>query len=168
MLAKDVLVLNRSYEPLSVCKARRAVVLVYLGKAEVVASYNGKLVRSVSRSFPLPSVVSLTRFVKLPRKEIPLTRRNILRRDNHRCQYCGETRGAMTTDHIIPKVLGGEESWENLVCACVACNARKGDRSLKAAGMRLLRRPRKPNYFTFILNSLGEPPEEWRPYLFLD
>jgi 5-methylcytosine-specific restriction endonuclease McrA len=168
MLNKNVLVLNRSYEPLTVCKARRAVVLTYLTKAEVLVSYNGKQVRSIRESLPLPSVIRLTNFIKLPRKEIPLTRRNILRRDGHRCQYCGKSEGPMTTDHIIPKVLGGKETWENMVCACVQCNARKGNQTLKAAGMTLLRRPRRPSYFSSILSALGEPPEEWRPYLFLD
>ncbi len=167
MIAKDVLVLNQNYEPLTVCKARRAIVLVYRGKAELVESYGKLSVHAMSFSMPLPSVLRLNYFVRLQRKEIPMTRRNVLKRDRHQCQYCGRTQGAMTADHVVPKDMRGKDTWENLVCACDECNTKKANRTPQAAGMRLLRRPGIPHYFTFVLQNLGEPPGPWRPYLFL-
>ena len=102
MLNRKVLVLNQNYEPLSICSAKRALVMVFLGKAEVVEEAG--TVHTVSRAFPLPSVVRLWMYVHKPRNDIPLTKRNILRRDGHRCQYCGTTQGPMTVDHVIPKM----------------------------------------------------------------
>ncbi|MEO0072918.1 MAG: HNH endonuclease [candidate division WOR-3 bacterium] len=168
MLNEEVLVLNQNYEPLTFCRARRALVLLYLGKAELVESYNGKIVRSVKNWLPLPSVLRLNRFIKVTRREIPLTKRNILRRDNHQCQYCGKKTGPMTTDHVIPKGKGGTDSWENLVCACVECNTKKGNKPYMSVGLKLLRKPKKPTYLQFILSSRDKIPEEWRPYLFVD
>jgi 5-methylcytosine-specific restriction endonuclease McrA len=167
MIAKDVLVLNQNYEPLTVCKARRAIVLVYRGKAELVESYEHLAVHAMSFSMPLPSVLRLNYFVRLQRKEIPMTRRNMLKRDRHQCQYCGKTQGPMTADHVVPRDMGGKDTWENLVCACDECNTKKANRTPQAAGMKLLRRPKKPHYFTFVLQNLGDPPVPWRPYLFL-
>jgi 5-methylcytosine-specific restriction endonuclease McrA len=168
MLKKDVLVLNQNYEPLTLCRMRRAIVLMYLGKAELVESYNGVTVRSVRNWLPLPSILRLNRFVKIMRREIPLSKRNILRRDNYQCQYCGKKIGPMTTDHIIPKGKGGADSWENLVCACAECNSKKGSLAYAHFGLRLLKRPKKPSYFTFVVNSFEKIPDEWRQYLFLD
>ncbi len=167
MLNSRVLVLNQNFEPLTVCKVRRAVNLLILGKAELIEELNGKRIRSVSLSLPVPSVLRLKYYINVKRKEIALTKKNIIRRDNGQCQYCGSTNGIMTTDHVRPKSLGGEETWENLVCACVKCNNRKGGRTLEEARMTLLRRPKKPHYFTFIISAFGKPDERWRPYLFL-
>ncbi|MEW6684916.1 MAG: HNH endonuclease [Candidatus Edwardsbacteria bacterium] len=167
MLDRHVLVLNQNYEPLSICKAKRAIVLVYLGKAEIVER-DGRLIHSVSGSFPLPSVVRLSFYVKTPKKDINLTRQNIIKRDQHTCQYCGTTKGPLTTDHIIPKSQGGEDSWENLVCACIKCNNKKGDRNPKEAKMPLYRRPKKPHYLTFIHCFITAPDSHWKPYLFLE
>lgn len=168
MLKKDVLVLNQNYEPITLCRTRRALVLMYKGKAEMVESYNGMVVRSVSNWMPVPSVLRLNHFIRITRREIPLSKKNILRRDNYQCQYCGKKQGPMTTDHVIPKGKGGTDSWENLVCACVECNTKKGSASYRERGLKLLRKPKKPSYFTFVVNSLGTVPPEWRPYLFLD
>jgi 5-methylcytosine-specific restriction endonuclease McrA len=167
MLTNKVLLLNQNYEPLTLCRARRAMVLLYLNKAEMVEPYDSYYVRSQNLAIQLPSVLRLNYYVKLTRREIPLTKRNILRRDNFQCQYCGRFLGPMTTDHVLPKVLGGSESWENLVCACVDCNTKKGNAPLHKSGLRLLKKPKKPHFFTFILNSLGEIPDPWRQYLFL-
>lgn len=162
-----VLVLNQNYEPMSVCSVRRAIILQLLGKAEVVETYDGQRVHGVNLSLPRPSVVRLSWYISVPYKRILLTRKNIIRRDGHTCQYCGDTRGAMTVDHVIPKRFGGSDSWENLVCACAHCNNRKGDRLPEEVGMRLARSPRRPNQVTFIQRFIGVSDDRWKPYLFL-
>jgi len=167
MLTHKVLLLNQNYEPLTLCRTRRALVLLYLDKAEMVEPYNSLYAHSQNIAIQLPSVLRLNYYVKISRREIPLTKRNILRRDNYRCQYCGRVYGPMTTDHVLPKVLGGADTWENLVCACVECNMKKGNLPLHKSVMRLLKKPKKPHFFTFILNSLGNIPDPWRQYLFL-
>ena len=167
MLNSRVLVLNQNFEPLTVCKVKRAVNLLILGKADLIEHLNGKRIRSVSLSLPVPSVLRLKYYINIKRKEIALTKKNIIRRDNSQCQYCGATSGVMTTDHVRPKSLGGEETWENLVCACVKCNNRKGGRTIEEANMMLLKKPKKPHYFAFIVSAFGKPDEGWRPYLFL-
>lgn len=166
-LNRSVLVLNQSYEPVHICSARRAVVLVFRGRAEVVESLD-IFIRSVSKQFPVPSVVRLDFYVRIPSKPLALTKRNILKRDGNQCQYCGTRRSRMTVDHVIPRTLGGKESWENLVCACVYCNNQKGNHSLEQAGLCLLRRPRLPNNIMFIRHFFGVPDRRWRPYLFMD
>ena len=165
MLNRRVLLLNQNYEPLSVCRARRALALVLLRKAELV-ELTDLVARSVNLALPVPSVLRLNYYIKLRRKDVPLTKRNVLRRDDSTCQYCGERMPDMTTDHVVPKSRGGDDSWENLVCACPRCNAVKGDRTPRRAAMPLLRRPKKPHYFTFTVSTLGEVPEVWRQYLF--
>jgi len=162
-----VLVLNQSYEPLGVCRARRAVVLCFLGKAEIVERADGLRVHSVNDSFPIPSILRLSNFVKIRRRSVPLTKPNLMRRDNYTCQYCGARHVPMTLDHVVPRTHGGKDSWDNLVCACERCNSRKGDRIPGEAGIKLARQPKKPHYFAFVLSSLGKPPAEWRPYLFI-
>lgn len=167
MLNQAVLVLNQNYEPLSITPARRAVVLVWLGKAEIVERRRA-VVRSVTRSIPLPSIVRLHMYVKVPRQELTPTRHALLRRDVHRCQYCGMNGRPLTIDHVIPRSQGGIEGWENLVVACVACNNRKGDRTPEQARMRLIRPPRRPWRFAALEILAQLPDERWRPYLFLD
>lgn len=166
MLDRHVLLLNQNYEPLSVCRARRAIVLVMASKAEALESYDHRA-RAVSMAMRVPSVLRLNYYVRVKRREIPLTKRNVLRRDGGTCQYCGRRSSAMTTDHVVPRALQGGDSWENLVCACPECNARKGGRTPQQARMSLHRRPRKPNYFTFAVTGMAEVPDAWRQYLFL-
>ena len=166
-LDRNVLLLNQNYEPLSVCNARRAIVLIFRGKAEVIEP-DGDRVHSVSLEFPLPSVVRLVFYVHVPRRDVHLTRANVIKRDRHRCQYCGTAQGTMTTDHVVPKTLSGEDSWENLVCACVRCNNTKGNRTPEQAHLHLVRRPRRPDYFTFVYCFTSIANEKWRPYLFLE
>jgi 5-methylcytosine-specific restriction endonuclease McrA len=133
----------------------------------MIAPANGMRIRTVNKSYALPSVVRLWQYRKVPFKRIMLTRKNILIRDNNRCQYCGTTKGPMTVDHVIPKTMNGSDSWTNLVCACANCNNRKGDRTPEQAGMKLLKRPTLPSYIMFIQRD-AEIAEQWRPYLFLD
>jgi 5-methylcytosine-specific restriction endonuclease McrA len=108
----------------------------------------------------------LSLFVRVPYKKIILSRKNILRRDNHKCQYCGSTVN-LTVDHIIPKSKGGEDTWENLVTACIRCNNRKGDRTPEESKMCLISRPKKPSHITFIKNFVGAIDDGWKPYLYM-
>ena len=117
MLDRHVLLLNQNYEPLSVCKARRALVLVLSRKAEMLEP-SGSTARTVRMAYRLPSVLRLNYFVRVKRREVPLTKRNVLRRDGGVCQYCGRRGALMTTDHVIPRSSSGTDTWENLVCAC--------------------------------------------------
>lgn len=167
LLQKSVLVLNQNYEPLAVTKAQRAVVLVVLGKAEIIERYDS-VVRSVAHSVPLPSVVRLCVYIRAPRQQIALTRRNVLKRDGYRCQYCSSRRGPMTTDHVVPRAMGGRDTWTNLVCACIRCNNKKGNRTPEQAAMPLTRQPRRPHRYTQITFYSSIPDQRWRPYLFLD
>lgn len=166
MLDSRVLVLNQNYEPMSVCSAKRAIILLYLEKAEMIER-NHAMVRSVSTKIPLPSIVRLSRMVHVPRKRVLLNRKNILKRDHHKCQYCGSKDGPFTVDHVLPKDRSGQDTWENLVCACVACNTKKRNRTPREAGMRLIRDPRKPGYLFFIQHLVGIPDDRWKPYLFM-
>jgi len=163
-----VLLLNHNYEPLSICNVRKAIVLLYLGKAECLATRDGKVVRSVSVSVPYPSILRLSVYIHVPYKKIILSRKNILRRDGHRCQYCGRTDQTLTIDHIIPKAHGGEDTWENLTSACVQCNNRKGDRTPEQAKMSLLHKPLRPSHLFFIRHVVNSIDERWKPYLFMN
>lgn len=167
-LSKEVLILNQNYEPLSVTEVKKAFVISYLGKAQVIETYKGTSLNTVDQSFPVPSVVRLKSYVRISRRTLSPTRRNILKRDNFKCQYCGTKIGPMTVDHVIPKTLGGKDTWENLVCACVKCNTRKGDISLREAEVELFRSPKKPRFFYLVHNIVNIPDPTWRPYLFLD
>jgi 5-methylcytosine-specific restriction endonuclease McrA len=166
-LTRSVLVLNQSYEPIHVCSARRAIVLVYRGRAEIVEALD-LTIHTVSKKFPVPSVVRLGLYVRVPPKPMTLSKRNVLKRDGFQCQYCGTRSGPMTVDHVVPRTRGGRDTWENMVCACLKCNNRKGDRTPEQAGTKLLRRPRLPNHVTFIKHFVGVPDRRWRPYLFMD
>jgi 5-methylcytosine-specific restriction endonuclease McrA len=153
---------------MSVCNVKKAIVLLYLGKAELIESYDSKRVHAISMTMPFPSIVRLGVYIHVPYKKIILSRKNILRRDNHRCQYCGRADVSLTVDHIIPKARLGEDSWENLATACVDCNNRKGNRTPEEAHMKLHHRPMKPNHVTFIRHFVGTVDEHWKPYLFMN
>lgn len=140
-----VLVLNASYEPLNICTWRRAVVLLLNGKAEQI-EHNGKLIYA---DFPLPTVIRLRAYVKIPYKEISLSRRNVLHRDNYTCQYCNVHKHDLTIDHIVPRSRGGIDAWDNVVAACLKCNVKKGDRTPKEAHMALLNAPRRPSSYVY-------------------
>jgi 5-methylcytosine-specific restriction endonuclease McrA len=140
---EQVLVLNANFEPINVCSMRRAISLMTNGKASLVLNGRGEI-RTVSRSFQQPSIIRLDKMVKRPRPTVHLTKREILRRDDFTCQYCGSPHSHLTVDHVIPRRLGGEHSWQNLVAACPTCNHHKGSRTVEQAGMRLLRLPDEP------------------------
>lgn len=159
-----VLVLNQDFSPLMVCSVERAFILVYLNKSEMIRSANGHKIHSITRSFPMPSVIRLNRYVNAPYKGVNLTRQNIFKRDNFECQYCG-TKRDLTLDHVIPSSRGGPHSWLNLVTACKRCNAKKGDYTLEEAGMSIMNRPFKPSYTLFLRDISGMKQEEWDEFL---
>lgn len=161
-----VLVLNQNYEPLSICSARRAIVLLFLEKVHAVEKYEHSF-HSVSMEIKCPSVIRLHSYVRKPFKEVVLSRKNIIKRDSNTCQYCGRNTRPMTVDHIKPKSDKGKDSWSNLICACVACNTKKGNRTPEQAGMKLLKQPRKPSHLFFLQTAFGNPHPSWKPYLFL-
>lgn len=138
--------------------------LVYLGKADLVEEIKDKNLRSVSVSFPFPSVVKIKRYVHIPYKGVVMSRHNIFRRDGGKCQYCGIARD-LTLDHVIPRSKGGKSSWTNLVTACKKCNSLKGDFSLEKAGMKLSQQPVKPTYLSFLRMNNETFRKEWNSYL---
>lgn len=168
-MSQEVLVLNSDYEPLNVCNLRRAIILVYLGKADVLhAQDEAAAAARPAAALAAPSVVKLRHHVKRPLPELKLSRRSVFARDNYTCQYCGQAGKELTIDHVVPKRHGGGMHWENLVACCRKCNTRKGDKSPEKVGMKLLRPPRRPRYTPYIsLNKYvaGTKHEVWRDYL---
>lgn len=168
MDARKVLVLNQTFEPLQVCTARRAVRLLFTGKAERIED-SGHVLHSPSMALVLPSIIRLQHFVRLPIfPTISFNKKNILKRDGYTCQYCGRNGGErMTIDHIIPKSLGGRTVWENVVSACRACNLKKSNKPLADAGMRLRHPPVRPRSASIlgILAHTSTQYESWRKYL---
>ncbi|KDN82574.1 HNH endonuclease [Kitasatospora cheerisanensis] len=151
---RNTLVLNASYEPLSTVPLRRAVVLVLQDKAVVEQAHPLRVVRGSGVQVPVPRVIRLTRYVRVPfRQQAPWSRRGVLARDQHRCAYCG--RRATTVDHVVPRSRGGADSWLNTVAACPEDNQRKADRTPEQAGMRLLRRPFEPTPEATLMLALG-------------
>ena len=166
MINLPVLVLNQNYEPLNICRARRAVVLLYRGKAEMLENGSG-FVHSASSVFPLPSVIRLASMIKRPRPERRLTRLEVFNRDQYTCQYCGKETRQLTIDHVMPRHQGGEHIWENVASACVACNRRKAGRTPEQARMRLVCRPSRPrgNNFFYIPYQYRQTHSVWQKYL---
>jgi 5-methylcytosine-specific restriction endonuclease McrA len=162
---QNVLVLNASYEPLNICSVRRAHVLVWKGKAEVVEELDRPL-RAASTTFSWPHVIRLLTYVRVPRAvQRRISRRALFARDGWRCVYCGSTGGRLTLDHVVPRSRGGESSWENVVTACSPCNLRKGDRLLEESGLSLKRIPKAPAPELFIQLSTSTIPTRWLQYL---
>jgi 5-methylcytosine-specific restriction endonuclease McrA len=161
----QVLVLNASYEPLNVCSIRRAHVLVWKGKAEVLEKLDRPL-HSASATFPWPHVIRLTAYVRVPRTvQRRISRRALFARDGWRCVYCGTSGGRMTLDHVIPRSRGGESVWENVVTSCGPCNLRKADRLPEEAEMQLAHPPRPPAPVLFIKLATPRVPVVWQQYL---
>ena len=165
-MTSPVLLLNADYSALSLCSVRRAIVLVLDRKADLVEAHDGHALRSATASYPWPSIVRLRSYVRVPYRTIQLTRKNVLRRDRFHCQYCGG-RDHLTLDHVVPKSRGGRDTWDNLVAACIACNARKGCRTPEEAAMPLQHRPFRPSHVMYIRDTVGTLDETWKPYLFL-
>jgi 5-methylcytosine-specific restriction endonuclease McrA len=161
-----VLLLNATFEPLAVVTAKRAVVLMLTGKAECVeATFGGAAFHSENLTVPAPSVMRLSRYVRVPyRRSVPMTRAGVLRRDGRRCAYCGKR--ADTIDHVVPRSRGGAHTWDNCVAACRLCNSRKADRLIEEIGWSLAFVPRPPDRAAGgILVLAVEPLPAWEPWL---
>jgi 5-methylcytosine-specific restriction endonuclease McrA len=192
-LNENVLVLNRIYTAIRVVSARRAFTLLCKDAAEVIAVENGKYanydlqswteIAALQRKFEpdahtwiqtprmviaVPKVIRLLGYDRLPKQGVKLNRRNLYARDGNRCQYCGKKfpTKELTLDHVMPRVQGGHHDWENLVCACVKCNARKGGRTPAQAHMRLIRQPVRPKRNPTITLNLGNAKyASWKAFL---
>ena len=168
-LYAPVLVLNASYEPINICAARRALVLVLKGVA-MTEEENGHFLHAQRIAMRLPSVIRLLEYRRIPHQSRALSRKNILLRDRNTCQYCGMVLAAseLTLDHVVPRSRGGLSAWENLVACCHLCNRRKGNALLVEINMKLLREPRSFNLHTsrHIMRMIGRSDQKWRKYLF--
>ncbi len=164
-LDSSVLVLNANYEPINVCSLRRAIGLILSEKAALVLNGRG-YIQSIRQTFPIPSVIRLQKQANHPRLRVRLTRREVFRRDNYTCQYCGKHTGDLTIDHVIPRHMNGKHTWSNVVAACPSCNHRKGGRTLAEANMHLLRAPKEPpSSAVYIFGRHLGHYSEWEPFL---
>ena len=178
ILDNRVLVLNRLWQAVNTCTVRRALPLLYQGHAQVVfnddennylthdfqswqdfsnTNPDTDMVHGVSLRIRIPRVIVLLAFDRLPKKEVKFTRHNVFERDSNTCQYCAKVldRSELNLDHVIPRDLGGETTWENIVCSCIPCNTRKGNKLPHAAGMKLFRQPKKPKWRPFVNITFG-------------
>lgn len=165
-LSGSVLVLNASYEYLNVTSLRRAIKLLYKQKAEMVETVVGEAIASCHKEHDMPSVIRMNYYIRRPFREVPLSRRNLLERDSHTCQYCGNF--GDTIDHLHPRSRGGEDSWTNCVCACGPCNRKKKNMTPEEAGMELLNQPRKPSAIPWLRNRKLKTRQDWGRYLYMD
>lgn len=188
-LNQQVLVLNRLWQAVNVCSARRALTLLFEGHAQVVfgddegdfKTYDFRQWRDLSQARPeadsvgtisfrigVPRVILLLAFDRLPKKEVKFTRHNIFERDKNTCQYCSRTldRKDLNLDHVIPRDRGGPTTWENIVCSCIPCNTRKANRTPAEAGLRLFRKPKRPKWRPFVQVNFGAPMHDsWKHFL---
>lgn len=188
MLNLQVLVLNRLWQAINVCSVRRAFTLLCAGHAQVVYA-NGKsfathdfdswrgfsdrepeeqMVHTISFKVRIPRVIVLMLFDRMPRKEVKFTRHNLFERDKNTCQYCGQhlDRRDLNLDHVIPRDKGGSTTWENIVCSCIPCNTRKGNRLPHEAHMRLIRKPERPKWRPFVhITFDSQLHESWRHFI---
>lgn len=161
----EVLVLNANFEPIHVCDIRRAIGLIYTMKATMIMDGRGTI-RTPSNAFPIPSVIRLQRMVQRPRPTVRLTRREVFRRDDFTCQYCGKSNENLTIDHIIPKHLGGKETWTNVITACSHCNHLKGGKKLQDTNLSLRKTPKAPPQSAkYFFEHYLRKNVEWEPFI---
>jgi 5-methylcytosine-specific restriction endonuclease McrA len=189
LLNQHVLVLNRLWQAVNVCSVRRALSLVFEGHAQVVLgngdgefnTYDFKNWQDFSRHQPhpesiatvsfrirIPRVILLLVFDRLPKKEVKFTRHNIFERDKNTCQYCGQVcdRKDLNLDHVVPRDRGGPTTWENIVCSCIECNTTKANHTPQEAGMRLIRKPKRPKWRPFVQITFGAVEHDsWKHFL---
>jgi len=160
-----VLVLNANYQPINITSTFRAINMVLAERAILVMNGRG-FIHSVSQTFPLPSVIRLTRMIKRPRAIVKLTRKEIFRRDNYTCQYCGRQMINLTIDHVIPRRLGGKTDWDNIVAACPRCNHIKGGMTPEKSGMYPRKSPQHPpKTATYLFGKHLNQNQEWEDFL---
>ena len=159
-----VLVLNQDFTPLTLCHVNRAFLLIFNSKAELIRESKSRVMRSISKNYPYPSVIKLNRYISLPYRKVILNRHNIFKRDQNQCQYCGKTR-ELTLDHLIPRSKGGKFVWTNLVTACLSCNAKKGDKLISETDLILNKNPIKPSFIMFLKKLSHRQINEWEPFL---
>src|SRR5881227_3058284 len=189
VLNSQVLVLNRLWQAVNICSARRAFSLVYAGHAQIVSSdeannfmtHDFESWRDLSASAPdheavttisfkirIPRVILLVVFDRLPKKEVKFTRHNIFERDKNTCQYCGKSfdRKDLNLDHVIPRDRGGPTSWENIVCSCIECNTLKANRTPSEAGLHLIRKPKRPKWRPFVQITFSlQRHDSWKHFI---
>ena len=170
-IASNVLVLNASYEAIHVCGAKRALKMLVKGVA-IAEEASHSIVRSEKWVVHLPHVIRLRRYVPIPHRPVKFSRRNVLLRDQHTCQYCANvfTASELTLDHVTPRSRGGATNWENVVAACKRCNHLKGDRSPAEARMQCLKKPKAPTvaYLIQLTRISKAAHESWKKYLFIN
>jgi len=161
-----VLKLDSAFKPIEVISWEEAIVLTWLNKAWA-AEYTDKWVHSASRAFQIPSVIVLFRYIDEKFFTLPCSRKNILLRDENRCQYCATyfREAELTIDHVIPRSKGGLSTWTNVVAACKCCNQRKKDLLLHQAPVSLIRTPKKPTYRSIIKKRFNKTNLNWKQYL---
>ena len=167
MTGHEVLLLNANYEPLNVCTLRRAVGLMLLGKVEVLHHRELPL-QTVRGNVHAPSVLKMRYVVRRPMPELRLSRHSILARDNYTCQYCGVKGRELTIDHVVPRWVGGDHTWDNLVACCRRCNLKKGDKTPQQASMKLIKHPKRPHFIPYLALPLylrAQNRDDWRIYL---
>jgi 5-methylcytosine-specific restriction endonuclease McrA len=166
----QTLLLSQGYEPLATITWQRAICLLTLGKVEVVETYDREI-RSVHLVLKMPAVVRLINAFRRSRQSVRFSRQNVLARDRWQCQYCGTRKPAeeLTYDHVVPRSQGGQTCWENIVTSCVECNAAKANRTPLQAGLRLLRRPVRPDWIPMVTLRISREavPKAWQGYWML-
>ncbi|MEA3210790.1 MAG: hypothetical protein QOE70_3847 [Chthoniobacter sp.] len=189
MLDRQVLVLNRLWQAINVCTVRRAFTLLCQGHAQVVNATGGnnffthdfdswrdlsqrepepEMVHTIAFKIRVPRVIVLLLFDRMPKKEVKFTRHNIFERDKNTCQYCGKVfdRRDLNLDHVVPRDKGGATTWENIVCSCIPCNTRKGNRLPHQAHMQLIRKPIRPKWRPFVhITFDSHVHDSWRHFI---
>lgn len=165
---ESTLLLSATYEPIKVISWKKAVVLMFLDKVDVLEEYTRE-VHSPTTALRLPAVVKLHRYVKnLPRR-VKFSRQNLYQRDDYTCQYCHKVHPSsqLTYDHVVPRSRGGQTTWTNVVTACIRCNLKKGNKMLHQMNVRLLKEPREPAWLPMLGAQVGleSAPDVWREYL---
>ena len=189
VLDTPVLVLNRLWQAVNTCSARRAFTLLYQGHAQAVSADSGEgflthdfdswrdfsrqnphpeMVKTITMNVRIPRIIVLLLFERLPKKEVKFTRHNVFERDKNTCQYCGEifSRENLNLDHILPRDRGGPTMWENIVCSCVECNTQKANRTPQEAGLHLIRKPKRPKWRPFVqVNFSLHRHDSWKHFI---
>jgi len=163
-MEKRVLVLNLDHSPVAVVSPQKAMVLIFMEKANCLSVYELLQIRTVSRSFEYPAVIRLNNYKSIPFRGVLLNRVNLFRRDGGECQYCGSRR-QLTIDHVVPRSKGGKTNWTNLVAACHRCNVHKGDKTPEQVGLTLRVQPFRPTLSYFLSEYAERQAEEWLPFL---